>query len=442
MRRSFVSLALGLVLAAAPVLAADSYVLQAAKWGAKQDRAVAAAGGTIVWKHGASGIGVATSSSRTFLKKVQASKSFQQVAKDVAVQWQQPTFEQADVTPYDEDFYYPYQWSLWSIDAEGAWNNGCTGAGVRVAVIDGGIYDIHPDIEPNLDKSCSASFVPGLDYNEDTDVDEFWHGTHVAGIVAAADNEFGVIGVAPDATLVGIKALDNGSGSFGQIIGAILYAADPASFGRPECARADIINMSLGALFPKSAVGGGPLNAAMAKAVNFAGSKGVLVISATGNDGVDLGQAYNWVVVPAQSGSGLAVSATGPEGYYYGATDFRRPASYSNYGEGVVSVAAPGGDFTLAYEGDANYVFDMVISTCRGDTTPPTFSFCFAAGTSMAAPHAAGVAALILGANPGIDKGTLKEMLLDATDDEGKSGNDEFYGKGYVNAYKACVGPY
>jgi len=374
---------------------------------------------------------------------------------------------------------------------------------------------------------------------------------HVAGIVAAADNGTGVIGVAPEATLMSVKVLHGGSGAFSWIIGGILYGADPAAFGFGHCAQADIINMSLGAGFNKRFVGGrgGSLVAAVARAVNYATSKGTLVVSAAGNNGIDLGQAQDITFVPAESGSGLAIAATGPldvVGVFGPPGDPRDPASYSNFGEGTTYVAAPGGDFGItallavnspvsiagtkrasiavfgplpagdtadvalwtddadttgdpndacevgidasvvgkfalihrgscafttkilnaeasgavgviistnnagpppvmggdppfpnipavsilqsdgaAIEGallggppvnvsmfeNPNGVFDQVISTCKG--TDPNFldGFCFAVGTSMASPAAAGVAALIKGCNPGISLGALKAKL-------------------------------
>ncbi len=435
-----------LALVASAPAAAASYVLDSSHWGAKQTAAVEAAGGSVVWSHGPTGLGVATSDNPAFLDQIQASKAFTTAVQDVTVQWVPNGIQQQAVTPGDETF-YPLQWNMESIDAPAAWATGCTGAGARVAVIDGGIYDLHADLAPNLDTGCSVSFVPGLHYNEDSDPTNFWHATFVAGIVAAADNGFGVIGVAPEATIIGVKALDNGTGSFGAVIGGILYASDPASFGLGGCQRADIINMSLGALFPKSATGGGQLVGAMAKAVNFAASRGVLVVSAAANNGLDLGQLYDYTVVPCESGSGLCVSATGPVGFAYGSTNFDHPANYSNYGEGTVSVAGPGGDFEL---GDFSACtvgpvtapcayFDLVFSDCKGTSTPPSFSFCFGDGTSFAAPTAAGVAALIVGSHPGISLGALKAKLLQTATDSGRIGVDEFYGHGYINAYNACT---
>jgi subtilisin family serine protease len=446
MRKTSVLFCAG-VLALAPLAAvADpSYVLTAPNWSSKQTAAVQAAGGTVVYSHGQAGVGIVTSNAPDFLTRVQASNAFQTAAADMMVQFQQDTpvqdaggFEQA-VTPGD-DTYYPIQWAHTALDSPGAWAAGCTGAGARVAVIDGGIYNAHPDLDANIDTACSASFVPGQPYNND--VGTFWHGTHVAGIIAAEDNGTGVIGVAPNATILGVKVLHNGSGSFGAVILGILYAADPASFGATNCQRADIINMSLGAVFPKTAAGS--LIGALAKAVNFAGSKGVLVLSAAGNDAIDFGQAGNYVDVPGDSGGGLAISSTAPMAWAYGNTNFTRPASYSSYGEGYVTLAGPGGDF--AYPGNelctmptatgsittACWVFDMYLSTSRAGYT-------WAAGTSMATPAAAGVAALIKSRFPSISRGALKARLEQSAVDAGKIGHDEFYGHGFVNAARACT---
>jgi subtilisin family serine protease len=441
-----------LLLLAAGAASAEQYVLSAVgKWKASNTAAVTAAGGTVVWAHGGTGLGVATSSNPTFLANLQAAGGFQDAVADMTVQWVPPMAVQevtdaSAVNPSDDRF-VPIQWWLNAVDAQGAWAAGCTGLGARVAVIDGGIYDSHQDLVGRVDVGCSASFVSGQPFNNDTGT--FWHGTHVAGIIAAADNTVGTIGIAPDATIVGVKALHSGSGSFGAVIGAILYASDPAAFGAPASCRADIINMSLGAEFPKNDPGAHGLVAAMSTANNYAASKGVLVISAAGNSGIDYGQAGNFVDVPGTAGSGIAVSATGPVGFALGATNFRRPASYSNYGEGFVSVAGPGGDFVLPGSAICTlptnttpttnfcWVFDLVLSLGRG-TTPPGAYF-FAAGTSMATPAASAVAAIIKASHPGISLGGLKAALFQSATDEGKVGNDEFYGHGFVNALNGCT---
>jgi len=404
--------------------AGQDYVLTAAKWGAAQDEAVASAGGVVTYSHRGAGIGIVTSEAPDFLARASASKAFSSVAADMVVQWQLPTafarFDEADITPGDEPR-FGQQWNMLAMNAPSAWEAGCTGAGVRVAVLDGGIASDHEDLAPNLDVGASTSFVAGQLFN--TDTGGFWHGTHVAGIIAAPDNGLGTIGVAPEATIVGVKVLHGGSGSFGAVIAGILYAATDGG--------ADIINMSLGAVFPKHD-GGGPLVAALNKAVNFAAGQGVLVVSAAGNNAFNFDHSWDFVSVPAESGSGIAISATGPAGRFYGATDYTRPASYSNYGHSIVEVAAPGGDFSLFP--DPNYYFDMVLSPGG-----PGSTYWWAAGTSMASPAAAGVAALIKQRFPKASVGALKNMLANSADDEGKQGHDEFYGRGFVNAYEACT---
>src|SRR5262249_7076077 len=144
------------------------------------------------------------------------------------------------------------QWNTTAVEASGAWNAGFDGSGVRVAVIDGGMCSLHPDVAPNLDVAASRSFVPGFNYDQDTGgATAFPHACHLAGIIAAVDTTIGTIGIAPHATIISCKALHNGSGTFEAVIEAILYASDPIADGG---AGANIINMSLGALFPR---GGG-----------------------------------------------------------------------------------------------------------------------------------------------------------------------------------------
>jgi lantibiotic leader peptide-processing serine protease len=432
----------------------EDYVLTASQWESKQNLAVQNAGGTVRFSSKKGGIAVASSANPDFLTQVLASSAITGGAADQMVQWQMPSHEimldEQAVTPGDETF-INLQWNVQSIEAPAAWAAGYTGQGVRVAVIDGGIWNTHQDLDANIDTARSTSFVPGFAFNQD--VGTFWHGTHVAGIIAAEDNALGTIGVAPSATIIGVKALHNGSGSFGAVISAILYAATPISEGG---AGADIINMSLGAVFPKGAgPGTGQLIGALNRAVNYAGSNNVLVISAAGNEGIDLDHSGSYTSVPAMSGSGIAVSATGPEGYAVGypngATNFRDIASYTNYGHSIINIAAPGGDFRLPGNAVCSiprvpsgsvanfcWVFDMVISTSRGSGASTT-SYSFAAGTSMAAPAAAGVAALIKQRFPGISVGALRSKLANTADDEGANGSDAFYGRGFVNARRAVT---
>ena len=440
-----VSLALILAVGITGVAQAqDQYVLTASRWGAAQTEAVTAAGGTVTFSHDAAGLAVAQSSAPDFLSRVRASNAIISADADLIIQWQAPistvAMDEAAVNPANDTF-FPIQWAPGAVQAPDAWLLGCTGEGVRVAILDGGIFNAHPDLTANVDTVASRSFVPGQPYNNDTGT--FWHGTHVAGIVAAADNTVGVVGIAPQATLIGVKVLHGGSGAFGWVIQGILYAATPIEQGG---AGADIINMSLGAAFARGGgnTGAGPLVAAMNKAVNYADRYGVLVVSASGNDELDLDHTGSVIAVPAQSGSGIAVSATGPVGWALGATNFDRPASYTNYGTSAINVSAPGGDG--AYPGNENcnvnglvrpcWVFDLVLSTSRGTTANGGYSW--AGGTSMAAPAASAVAAIIKQQNPDISLGALKTALQHSAIDAGKKGADPFHGKGFVNALNAC----
>ncbi|HEY3216091.1 MAG TPA: S8 family serine peptidase, partial [Candidatus Eisenbacteria bacterium] len=386
-------------------------------------------------------------------------KTIDNGAEDQVVQWVEPLrevvadgdLEGEAVTPGDETFINE-QWNVQAMECPAAWALGYTGSGARVAVLDGGIWSTHVDLDGNLDVAASRSFVPGFAFNQD--VGTFWHGTHVAGIIAAEDNGIGTIGVAPAATIIGVKVLHNGSGTFGQVISGILYAADTQANGG---AGADIINMSLGATFQR---GGGPgagqLVSAIARAVNFATDNNVLVVCSAGNSALDLDHTGNVIVVPAQAGSGIAIAATGPVGYAVGwpagATNFRRPASYTNYGKSLVHVAAPGGDSVLpgsdicsiprccggAPVANFCWAFDMVISSVRG-TGASNSTYGFASGTSMAAPVVCGVAALIKQRFPGMLVGDLKAKLAQTADDEGANGTDPYYGKGFVNARRAVT---
>ncbi len=333
------------------------------------------------------------------------------VMPDLYINWLpgESDFETTNIG--EDETFYGYQWHLPLMQADLAWDEGFTGEGVRVAVLDTGIYYQHPDLGPNIDFAASATFVPGTsDF-----LDDRGHGSHVAGIIAAADNGWGCIGVAPNATLIGIKVLNaSGSGSFSWIISGIIHAV---------LVDADIINMSLRGILMKghdSAL----LWATLNKVMNWAASNDVLVISAAGNDWFNFNHSWNLVVVPAESGNGIAISATGP-------TDL--PAYYTNHGTSLVWVAAPGGDLSIS---------DPLGGVFSTYFTPPGetgYWFAWAQGTSMAAPNAAGVAALIIEKYGRMNVGKLKNLLANAADDLGKPGKDDYYGRGRVNAYTAVT---
>src|SRR5659263_107049 len=137
------------------------------------------------------------------------------VVPDLKVRWIEPDKFVSDANPLSigsNETFFSLQWGMDAIDAPEAWNTGYTGKGARVFILDSGIDADNPDLVPNLNTTLSTSFVEGEGYNVKAG-SFFNHGTHVAGIIAAADNGWGVIGVAPEAEIVAVKVLSESTGS-------------------------------------------------------------------------------------------------------------------------------------------------------------------------------------------------------------------------------------
>lgn len=293
----------------------------------------------------------------------------------------------------NDPLYSPYQWHMTKIDMENAWPLS-TGSGVIVAVIDTGV-------KQSLEDLANTKFVAGWDFvNNDNDpTDDEGHGSHVTGTIAqSTNNGVGVAGIAYDASIMPVKVLDRrGSGSYDDIADGIYWAADNG---------ADIINMSLG---------GSSSLTILEDAVNYAWNKGVVVVCAAGNDGVST------PFYPAAYPNAISVSAT---------TYLDTLASYSNYGS-TIDISAPGGD---SGDNNGDGYDDMILQNTFSHNSD---GYYFYAGTSMASPHVAGVAALVKAANPSLSNSQIRGILEDTADDLGASGWDNIYGNGRLNAYKA-----
>ena len=391
------------------------------------DDRIVAAQGHVQHRWDELGVIVATSANPGFAAEVAADPRVNGVSEDVEVLWlpREPArlLELGDTQPQsgESEPGAVFQWNLRRIGADLAATHGYRGAGGRVAVLDSGFWVHHPDLEGNVNIALSRSFVPE-EQDVEPEVGGFSHGTHVAGIIAAPINGIGTQGVAPEAEIVGIKVLRSttGSGALSWILNGILYAV---------AIEADVINLSLGTTIDRINQGGGgsgPLVAALNRAVNHATASGVLVVSAAGNDAADLNGRL-WAI-PAQSGGSMAVSATAPVAQH----DFDRPASYTNYGQSVVDVAAPGGD--LVAGGMAQ---DLILAPGGRATPTGAYEYYFAGGTSMAAPHVSAFAALLVGAFGQMSPAQLRTIIERSAEDILRPGADPFSGRGRIDVARA-----
>jgi serine protease len=286
------------------------------------------------------------------------------------------------VAPNDPE--YSKQWHLRSIHIEQAWEEN-RGKGITVAIIDTGVSKV-PDLE-------QTEFVKGYDFVSDkvNADDDNGHGTHVAGTVAqSTNNNYGVAGIAYEAKIMPLKVLSgNGGGTISDISESIRFAADNG---------ANIINLSLG---------GGGESQVMKDAIEYAYNKGVLIIAAAGNENAESAS------YPARYARVIGVGALD-------AQDER--AEFSNYGAGV-NIAAPGG-------GNGSKIWQETIDP---DTNTPILSGL--QGTSMAAPHVAGVAALI--ESIGVTAPDEVFAILQQSSRKVASDPQNFYGAGHLDAAAA-----
>ncbi len=419
-------------------------------------RALAALGvpGEAPLKGSGWGLGKAGTEQRAELIRAIKAMSVQE-----GVRYAEPNYRAyAQAVPNDPG--YALQWHYPQIHLPQAWDITTGNPNVLVAVADTGVAP-HPDLAANVRYDLGYDFVSnpftsndgdGVDPNADDPGDgsgskpSTFHGTHVAGTVAAVTNNgLGVAGVAGSAKIMPIRVLGAGGGYIGDIANGILWAAGiPSLPGQPPPARkADVLNMSLGGLNPCPAV--------YQEAIARARAAGVTVVVSAGNDNVSL------PTNPASCPGVIAVSAV--------ARNYSH-AGYSSCGPWI-KVAAPGGSTSLtssrvgnsglplfppgnpapckpyssSYQFDDEAVWSTVYTGggAQGESRAPTYEPM--PGTSQAAPHVAGVIALMKSVDPGLTPQDVDNLLASGqiTTDLGAPGWDNLYGYGLIDAYKAVV---
>ena len=316
---------------------------------------------------------------------------------DPQVAYAEPDYIYRALTVPDDPYYSTYQWNMPQINAESGWDITTGSSGVTIAILDTGVDVSHPDL--------SSKVVSGYDFvnGDRLPLDDEGHGTHVAGIAAAiGNNSEGVAGISWGANIMPVKVLgSSGSGSLSDVSSGITWAADHG---------AQIINMSLGSSSASST---------LEDAINYAYGKGVLLVAAAGNE-CDSG---NPTMYPAAYDHVLAVGATG---------DSDEHADYSSTGS-YVDVVAPGGNPSDSYDSNPNH---WIVSTYWRDSG---YSYAQVAGTSQAAPHVAGLAALILSVNSSLSNDEVEQIIETTAVDLGTAGRDNTFGYGRIDVAAALT---
>ncbi len=340
--------------------------------------------------------------------------------KRADVLYAEPNYiHQPQLTP--DDTFYPLQWHYPLINLPEAWDITTGSTDVTIAVIDSGVVLDHPDLFGQLTAGYDFISNPdtaldgdGIDNNPDdpgsngANQSSSFHGTHVAGTVAAnSNNNLGVAGIAWQSAIMPLRVLGKGGGTSYDIRQAMRFAAGlDNDSGTLPAKKADIINLSLGSIHPSQAT---------QDAINDVRAAGTIIIAAAGNYN------NNTPFYPASYDGVVSVSAV--------AYDKSR-ASYSNFNADI-DVAAPGGSgwYSVASTGA-----DNSSGTIQTDYT-------YKQGTSMAVPHVAGVVALIKAVAPDMTPGQLDSLLASGqiTEDLGDSGRDNIYGHGLIDAFKAVA---
>ncbi|MEU1406145.1 S8 family serine peptidase [Streptomyces sp. NPDC005728] len=392
-------------------------------------KAVAQAGGSVVIAYDRIGVIVVHSSNPDFAKEIRKVRGVDsagatrnaplpaQSTTDVGTPKVLSAEEVSDAKATDgQDPLEPLQWDLPAIKADKAHEKTLGSPDVTVAVIDTGVDDTHPDIAPNFDRDASANCVSGKPDTTDgawrPSASESPHGTHVAGEIAAAKNGVGVTGVAPGVRVAGIKVANpNGYFYTESVVCGFMWAAEH---------HVDVTNNSYYTdpwyfnctTDPDQKA----LVDAITRASRYAEKKGTVNVAAAGNESYDLASdsitdpvspndatpsdrvidPHECYDIPTQLPGVVTVAATGAKGL---------KSSFSNYGLGVIDIAAPGGDSTAYQKPEPPATSGLILGPLPGG------KWGYMAGTSMATPHVAGVAALIKSTHPHAPAALVKALL-------------------------------
>jgi len=332
------------------------------------------------------------------------------LSADPAVAFAEPNYiYHAFTTPNDPN--YSKQWAHTKVNAPAAWDINTGSSDVIIAIIDSGIDENHPDL--------SGKIISGYDYvdNDSNPHDLNGHGTHVAGIAAAATNNgTGVAGASWGARIMPVRVLNfEGRGSTSDIADGITWAYTHG---------ADILNLSLG---------GDGYSEAMQTAINSAHSAGALVLAAMGNCreyDPPYCEVANPTSYPAANANVMAVAATAPDDTY---------ANYSQYGSHC-DIAAPGGEMYSIHDTNGIYSTMPTYNVYMNNLSPSySNNYDYVNGTSQATPYVAGLAALVWSEAPALSPDEVQAVIQNTAVDLGSTGWDSTYGHGRVNAQAAVA---
>ena len=415
---------------------------------------VAAAGGSVLYANADAGFGVVTGLTDEAAAALGRVQGVGAVLPDVEIQLATQSMdsdvdidavEVNSVTNPAGALRFSWQWNMRAIGANTAWSAGELGSStVTVAILDTGIDYTSRDMVGMVDLSRSASFIPSDDALLTNPVlagrhpvDDFHgHGTNVATQVASNGDVHA--GVTSRTRLIGVKVLGRtGSGSLASILAGLAHAADVG---------ADVANMSLGVAGGVSKIGNGQFVGVVNKAFNYAHRQGMVVVVSAGNNTLDLDSNSHIFRAYCDGAHVVCVSALGPTAsvnLFTGPfTNVDALAPYSNFGQTGITVSAPGGT-TFGYVWSMCPRNRITAISATGTLTRPCAAGNLVsgyAGTSQAAPHVAGLAALVVAHVGANNPSTVVHALTRGADDLGPAGRDDSYGAGRINVPATIAG--